>query len=90
MVPDTNTSTDVRPRSTVPLQALYLMNNPFIQEQSAALARKLLHEASDGPGRIKRGWEMAWGRPPSPAENERACRYLAAYSSRRPGQRDRQ
>ena len=39
--PDTNTSTDVRARSTVPLQALYLMNNPFIQEQSAALARRL-------------------------------------------------
>ena len=26
--PDTNTSTDSRPRSTVPLQALFLMNNP--------------------------------------------------------------
>ena len=34
--PDTNTSTDVRTRSTVPLQALYLMNNPFVQEQAAA------------------------------------------------------
>ena len=29
--PDTNASTDVRTRSTVPLQALYLMNNPFVQ-----------------------------------------------------------
>ena len=35
--PDTNTSTDVRTRSTVPLQALYLMNNPFVQEQAAGL-----------------------------------------------------
>jgi hypothetical protein len=28
--PDTNTSTDTRTDSTVPLQALFLMNNPFI------------------------------------------------------------
>jgi len=79
--PDTNTSTDVRPRSTVPLQALYLMNNPFIQEQSAALARRLLREACDVPRRLERAWELAWGRPPSPRENERACRYLATYSA---------
>ncbi len=79
--PDTNTSTDVRPRSTVPLQALYLMNNPFIQEQSAAFARRLLREAGDIPSRLERGWELAWGRPPSATENERARRYLATCSA---------
>jgi hypothetical protein len=79
--PDTNTSTDVRPRSTVPLQALYLMNNPFIQEQSTALARRLLCEARDVPRRLERAWELAWGRPPSPQENERAYRYLETYSA---------
>jgi Protein of unknown function (DUF1553)/Protein of unknown function (DUF1549)/Planctomycete cytochrome C len=79
--PDTNTSTDVRPNSTVPLQALYLMNNPFVQEQSAALARRLLHEACDTPRRLERAWELAWSRPPAQRENERACRYLATYSA---------
>jgi hypothetical protein len=79
--PDTNTSTDVRPRSTVPLQALYLMNNPFILEQSTALAQRLLCEAREVPGRLELAWELAWGRPPSPRENERACRYLATYSA---------
>ncbi len=29
--PDTNTSTDVRGRSTVPLQALWFLNNPFVR-----------------------------------------------------------
>ena len=38
--PDTNFSTDARAGSTVPLQALYLMNNPFVQEQAAGLARR--------------------------------------------------
>ncbi len=40
--PDTNSSTDSRPHSTVPLQALYLMNNPFVLEQAAAFARRLV------------------------------------------------
>jgi len=88
--PDTNTSTDVRPRSTVPLQALHLMNNPFIQEQSAALARRLLREACDVPRRLERAWELAWGRPPSPRENERACRYTGDVFRRRGRQRDQQ
>lgn len=88
--PDTNTSTDVRPRSTVPLQALHLMNNPFIQEQSAALARRLLREACNVPRRPERTWELAWGRPPSPRENERACRYTGDVFRRRGRQRDQQ
>ena len=63
--PDTNTSTDVRGRSTVPLQALYLMNNPFVQEQAAALARRLLARSSRRSRRPHRvGYELAWGRPP--------------------------
>ena len=37
--PDTNASTDLRPRSTVPLQALYLRNNPFVQEQASRFRR---------------------------------------------------
>ena len=45
--PDTNTSTDVRPHSTVPTQALFLMNNPFVEAQAEALARRLAREESD-------------------------------------------
>ncbi len=74
--PDTNTSTDVRARSTVPLQALYLMNNPFVVERSAALARRLLNEAFDISSRIDHGWELAWGRPPSARERAQAARFL--------------
>src|SRR5262249_34930358 len=43
--PDTNTSTDVRTSSTVPLQALFLMNNPFVIEQAEGFARRLLAAA---------------------------------------------
>ena len=50
--PDTNASTDLRPRSTVPLQALYLRNNPFVHEQAAGFADRLIagcaRRSSDG------------------------------------------
>ena len=49
--PDTNTSTDVRTHSTVPLQALYLMNNPFVQEQAAGFANRLIASSTTDPAR---------------------------------------
>ena len=45
--PDTNASTDVRTHSTVPLQALYLMNNPFVQEQARGLANRLIASSTE-------------------------------------------
>ena len=62
--PDTNTSTDARTRSTVPLQALFLMNNPFVQEQAEAWPGRIVRESTDRDGRLERAWELAWGRPP--------------------------
>jgi hypothetical protein len=79
--PDTNTSTDVRSRSTVPLQALYLMNNPFVHEQAAALATRLEREATDPLERIDRAWELSWGRRPTDRERQRACRYLEQFAA---------
>jgi Protein of unknown function (DUF1553) len=79
--PDTNTSTAVRSRSTVPLQALFLMNNPFVQEQACALARRLIEEKGDRTRRLARAWELAWGRLPSAVEEERAIAYLDRYTA---------
>ena len=57
--PDTNVSTEARTRSTVPLQALYLMNNPFVQEQAAGLARRLIAEL-DAIRRAASSWLTNW------------------------------
>ena len=79
--PDTNTSTDVRPRSTVPLQALFLMNNPFVQEQAARAGPESRdRNRPTATGRLERAWELAWCRPPSPPEHEQAGRYLDRYA----------
>jgi hypothetical protein len=74
--PDTNGSTDLRPHSTVPLQALYLRNNPFVQEQAAGFALRLIASDSDVQARIRRAYELAWGRPPEAVEIDRWVHYL--------------
>jgi hypothetical protein len=79
--PDTNSSTDARTRSTVPLQALYLMNNPFVLDNAEGLARRLLAGSTDADSRIALGCELAWGRPPTIAELERARRFLCDASA---------
>src|SRR3712207_4153306 len=44
---DPNVSTDERVTTVTPAQALYLMNDAFVHEQSAGLAKRLLAEAKD-------------------------------------------
>ncbi len=75
--PDTNVSTDARTHSTVPLQALYLRNNPFVQEQAAGFADRLIAGSAENPSRIRLAFELAWGRPPAPDEIDRWLRYLS-------------
>jgi hypothetical protein len=77
--PDTNTTTDRRDSSTVPLQALFLMNNPFVHEQARGLARRMTAAAPDEAGRIAFGYEVAWGRLPSADEVDAARDYLRRY-----------
>src|SRR5262249_17227224 len=45
--PDTNPSTEQRTASTVPLQALFLTNAPFVTEQAEGFARRLLAASGD-------------------------------------------
>jgi hypothetical protein len=77
--PDTNTTTDRRESSTVPLQALFLLNNPFVHEQARGLARRMMAAAPEDAGRVAFGYEVAWGRPPAPDEVEASCDYLRRY-----------
>jgi cytochrome c553 len=74
--PDTNTSTDVRSRSTVPLQALYLLNNPFVLDCADGLAGRMIAAGSGPADRVARGFELAWGRPPEAGERDRALRFV--------------
>lgn len=60
-----NASTPERPISTTPIQALFMMNDPFVHDQAGKLSTRLLAEAKDEPARIDRGYRLCFGRPPS-------------------------
>ena len=75
--PDANAGTSSRQTSTSPLQALYLMNDPFVHGQAKAFAARLLATNSDESERVRRAYEMLYGRPPAVAEMIAATEYLA-------------
>jgi hypothetical protein len=77
--PDANTSTAQRDTSTVPQQALFLMNNPFVKEQAEGFARRLIACSKNLHQRIDLAHQLAWSRPARPAERETAVRYVEAY-----------
>ena len=67
-----------RNTSTLPTQALYLMNSPFAMEQAGFAAERLLAAPNlDDAGRIDRAYQLALGRPPTPRERELALEYLS-------------
>ncbi len=62
--------------TNVPSQALYLMNNQFVRDQAAAMAKRVLATPLDYPQRITLAYKLALGRAPTDAERARADRYL--------------
>jgi hypothetical protein len=79
--PEVMTSCPRRAQTVVPTQALALLNSPLAREQSAAFARRLRKECGgDAAKAVARAWLLAFGRPVTPAENERARAFLNAPS----------
>ena len=75
--PDPNTVKGGRDVTTVPTQALFLMNSPFLIKQSRAAARALLGaRAVSDEERIRTFVLKALGRPASPEDTDRAVEYL--------------
>ena len=84
---DPNGVTAVRNETTVPSQALFLANSPFVRGQALAFARSLLADASlDDRGRIDRAHARALGRRASPEEIAEALAYVAAWTESTAGQ----
>ncbi len=77
--PDPNASTPRRLPTTVPTQALYFLNDPFVHEQAAAFAARLTGASADEAGRIAHAFRLALGRPPSAEEVQDSARFLTAY-----------
>ena len=72
--------TGSRDVTTVPTQALYLLNDPFVRRQALTLADRLIARTDlDDPARVDRAYRATLGRPASAAEVDRARAYLADF-----------
>jgi len=79
---DPSASTAVRTSSTTPLQALFLMNDPFVHEQSREFAKRVVAAAKDEPGRIQSAYRSALGRTAERPEIEQCRSFLKAARTR--------
>jgi len=75
--PNLVNSCERRNRSTIASQALFLMNDTFIQEQSQRLADRLRKDAGDDAGaQVDRAFQLAFGRAPRAQERVTAVEYM--------------
>jgi hypothetical protein len=71
-----------RETTTVAPQALYLLNDPFVRQESLSVADRLLARADlDDPARLELAYRLILNRPPTAVENERAAAYLASFEA---------
>jgi hypothetical protein len=70
-----------RERSNTPEQSLYMLNSPFVLEQSDALARQLIKIGSDNTQRIGVAFEKVYGRKATRQEIQSANEFFRAANS---------
>jgi Protein of unknown function (DUF1553)/Protein of unknown function (DUF1549) len=66
--PDMNVTAGARHVSTVPTQALTLLNNPFVLSQADFLAARVKQEGSDPESQVKAAYRIALARPATAQE----------------------
>jgi hypothetical protein len=66
--PDMNVTAGARHVSTVPTQALTLLNNPFVLAQADLLAARIRQEATDPESQVTAAYRIALARPAAAAE----------------------
>ena len=78
--PDMNVTAGARNVSTVPTQALTLLNNPFVLSQAQKLADRVSRDAGDPYAQIDLAYRIALGRPPAEQEIRVAADLIARQS----------
>ncbi|HSG70649.1 MAG TPA: DUF1553 domain-containing protein, partial [Planctomycetaceae bacterium] len=79
---DATQSCGQRDVTTVPTQALALLNNRFVHERSEALAKHLSERATDRETQIELLWKSVYGRRPSSREMDLAVGHLREQQPR--------
>jgi mono/diheme cytochrome c family protein len=79
--PDQTLVSGRRDTTTVPGQALFVLNSTFVRKQALTLADTLLAEKGDDTGRIESAYRRALGRLPTEAEVARVRSFLGEYEA---------
>ena len=75
--PDASQVVPKRSRSTTPLQALNLLNSPFVNQQAQLLAERLRREAPQSPPKqVRQAYELCFGRPAADDEAGAALAFI--------------
>ncbi len=67
--------------TTVPGQALFLLNAPFVRKQSLAFAERLLSDKAEDANRVRTAYRLALGREPTEREIDRALAFVTSYEA---------
>ncbi len=79
--PNPNDSCEVRDVAAVSPQAFSLMNSDLVHDRATALALRLQQEVTLLDAQVRRAFELALGRLPSQAEEERMTGYVTRMQS---------
>jgi hypothetical protein len=81
--PEGFSSTAQRNVTTTPVQALLLINSPFMLAQSRAFAERLLKEKHDGDeATVNAAYRLAFGRPATAEERSEGAAFLKEQARR--------
>ncbi len=73
--------TGARQVTTVPGQALYLLNSPFVRGQALALAERLLDQKATDEDRLRTLYRLVLGRSPTEGDTQRSRVFLTEYQA---------
>ena len=78
--PDPNASTARRDITTVPTQALYFMNDPFVHARAERFSVRIVKSATDDRARLDFACRQLFGRAASVEEQADAAEFLRDYA----------
>ena len=78
---DPNSSTADRLETTVPTQALYFLNDPFIYAKSEAWARRLMEQCATTTQRLDEAYAAAFGRSATQSEQANSSDFVESYKA---------
>ncbi|OAI41523.1 hypothetical protein AYO40_00380 [Planctomycetaceae bacterium SCGC AG-212-D15] len=80
--PDATVHSPARVPTTTPLQQLFVLNSPFMKQQSAELLQRLKADATgDHETRIRRAYLLLYSRPATDVQVKQALAFLTAGSA---------